>query len=112
MRFVRLISFLASIIFTSIYEFVFLKTFYWLYIENEFKEKLEDSIPDLLYVSVLAFASLQLSFGYFVNLAILLKESTLWQFASTPDSDYRPIGDKIIEWSISFGEIFGCNPDI
>ena len=37
---------------------------------------------------------------------------TMWQFATSPETDYQPLGDKITEYLIEIGQIFGCDPDL
>ena len=54
-KILRVLSWFSAMIFNCISEIIFVKTFYWLYIKNEFKEKLKDSIPNLIYVSILSF---------------------------------------------------------
>ncbi len=89
-----------------------MKTVYWRYINNQFKEKLVYIIPELLDVTFLSLFTVYFLPGYFINLFIIVKEMTMWQFATSPETDFQPLGDKITEYWIEIGQIFGCDPDL
>jgi len=100
LRPIRLLSYLAALVYNTIYIFNAALAFDLLYIQDFWKADDSQAIPDFMLASISGYSVIHFSFTAFFNMIIILKELTMDQFALSKKEDFETGVVPYFGWNI------------